>query len=142
MLCVCLLQQSGTMTKASTKWIVFITGAFIGNNCWDEWKLFFESRGYLCKAPAWPNKLASPEELRNRHPDSAIASNRLNGLTEYFAEIVNATPEKPILIGHSLGGLIVELLLQRGFGLAGIAVHSFPSSGVIGFNLRLLRAVR
>jgi len=141
MLYVSLSQQSGTMTKTPTKWIIFITGAFIGNNCWDEWKLFFENRGYRCKAPAWPNKIASPEELRNRHPDSAIASNRLNNLTEYFAEFVKAIPEEPILIGHSIGGLIVELLLQRGFGIAGIAIHSFPSAGAIEFNFTLLKAL-
>ena len=112
--------------KNFPKSIVFITGTFIGNNCWDEWKLYFDDRGYDCMAPAWPNKDAYPEVLRNKHPDPAIASNRLDDLTDYFADIVTALPEKPIVIGHSLGGLIVQLLVQRDLVTAGVAIHSFP----------------
>ena len=123
------------------KSIVFITGTFIGNNCWDEWKLFFESKGYRCAAPAWPYKDAFPEELRNRHPDHNMASNRITGLTDYFAAIINALPGKPILIGHSLGGLVVQLLLQRGLGSAGVAVHSFPPAGVKTFQFSFVKAV-
>jgi pimeloyl-ACP methyl ester carboxylesterase len=123
------------------KLVVFITGTFVGSNCWDALKFDFESRGYTCLAPAWPHKNDSPEELRNRHPDSAIASNCLDGLTEYFADIANALPEKPILIGHSLGGLIVQLLLQRGLGTAGIAIHSFPSVDILSFHFSFLKTI-
>ena len=123
------------------KSIVFITGAFIGNNCWDDWKLFFESEGFKCIAPSWPNKNACPEELRNRHPDPAIASNRLTDLTDYFAGIIGLLPQRPILIGHSIGGLIVQLLLQKGLGSAGIAIHSFPPAGINTFKFSFVKAV-
>ncbi len=129
------------MTNQVAKSIVFITGTFIGHNCWDEWKIYFESKGFKCVVPAWPNKNASPEELRNRHPDPAIASNRLDELTNYFAGIINTSPEKPILIGHSLGGLIVQLLIQRGVGSAGVAIHSFPPRGVNASKFSFLKAV-
>jgi pimeloyl-ACP methyl ester carboxylesterase len=134
------LHQTGNMTKGLSKSIVFIPGAFLGNNCWDEWKLYFESKGYKCIAPAWPHKEASPEELRNRHPDTAIALNRLAGITDYFATIINSLPGKPILIGHSLGGLVVQLLVQRGLGSAGVAVHSFPPHDVTTFKFSFLKA--
>lgn len=123
------------------KSIVFITGTFIGNNCWDEWEQYFKSKGYDCIAPTWPYKDASSEELRNRHPDVNAASNRLIDLTDYFAEIINALPGKPILIGHSLGGLIVQLLLQRGLGAAGVAVHSFPPAGINSFRFSFVKAI-
>lgn len=129
------------MINNSAKSVVFITGTFIGSNCWDEWKTYFEGKGYECLAPDWPHKDASPEELRHRHPDTAIASNRLDDLADYFAHIVNALPEKPIIIGHSLGGLIVQLLLQRGFGTAGVAIHSFPPAGVRASKFQLLKAL-
>jgi pimeloyl-ACP methyl ester carboxylesterase len=129
------------MTKDSPKSIVFISGTFIGNNCWDEWKQSFGRKGYTCTAPAWPNKDASPEELRNRYPNSAIASNRLNVITDYYAKIAKALPEEPILIGHSLGGLVVQLLLQRGIGAAGIAIHSFPQAGLFASKFLFLKAV-
>src|SRR5882672_3115170 len=134
------LRQTRNMGKTLPTSIVFITGAFLGNNCWDEWKLYFESKGYKCIAPAWPYKDAAPEELRNRHPDAAIASNRLVDLTDYFAAVINSLPDRPIIIGHSLGGLIVQLLLQRGLGAAGVAIHSFAPRGVRTLNFSFLKA--
>jgi len=122
------------------KTILFITGAFVGNNCWDEWKLYFESKGYKTLAPSWPNKGASPEALRNGQPDAGIASNRLASLTEYYARIAQEFAEKPILIGHSIGGLIVQLLLQRNLGTSGVAIHSVPPQGIITLKFSFLKA--
>jgi pimeloyl-ACP methyl ester carboxylesterase len=128
------------MTKTLSKSVVFITGTFIGNNCWDQWIVYFGSKGYHCLAPAWPHKDGSPEELRNRDTDDAISLNRMDKLTDYFGNIVNELAEKPILIGHSLGGLIVQLLLQRDLGVAGVAIHSFPPLGVNTFKFSFLKA--
>jgi pimeloyl-ACP methyl ester carboxylesterase len=60
---------------------------------------------------------------------------------DYFASIIKALPEKPILVGHSLGGLIVQLLLQKKIAIAGVAIHSFPPQGVNKFWLRFLKAI-
>ncbi len=73
------------MNNSETKTILFITGAFVHHSCWDEWKSYFENKGYKTLAPPWPHKDASAEVLRNRQPDTAIASNRLAALTEYYA---------------------------------------------------------
>jgi pimeloyl-ACP methyl ester carboxylesterase len=121
------------------KSVVFINGAFFASSCWDEWKLYLESEGYTCLALAWPHKNSSAEELRNGHHDAAIASTRLATLTTFYADIIKALHVKPILIGHSVGGLIVQLLLQQGLGAAGVAIHSFPPSGVLGFGLSFLK---
>lgn len=129
------------MTKPLPKSVVFITGAFIGNNCWDEWIAYFEEQEYKCLAPAWPHKDGSAEELRNRHPDIDMATNRLASVTDHFAVIIKGLPEKPILIGHALGGLVVQLLLQRGLGAAGVAVHSYPPAGVGTFDLLFKRMI-
>jgi len=69
-----------------------------------------------------------------------VASNRLGPLTEYFADIVEKMQEKPILIGHSIGGLIVQLLLQQGLGEAGVAIHSVPPQGIFTFKFSFLKA--
>jgi pimeloyl-ACP methyl ester carboxylesterase len=126
---------------ASSKCTVFITGTFLSNNCWTEWISFFESNGYKCIAPAWPYKDASPEELRNRLSTDPIAMNTLTSVANYFESIVAELPEKPILIGHSLGGLIVQLLLQKGLGVAGVAMHSFPPRGVNRYWLSFLKVI-
>ena len=128
------------MTTSSKKIVLFITGAFVGNNCWDEWRIYFESKGYTTLAPAWPHKNATPEELRNRYPAPDIASNRLATLTDYYAGISKGLPGKPILIGHSIGGLIVQLLLQRGIGTAGVAIHSVPPQGIFTFKFSFIKA--
>jgi len=123
-----------------SKTILFITGAFVSHHCWDQWKDWFGERGYRTIAPPWPNKDATATVLRQRQPDAAIASQRLGPLTAYFEEIAAQLPEKPILIGHSMGGLIVQLLLQRGHGEAGIAIHSLQPKGVFTFKWSFLKA--
>src|SRR6266478_8792936 len=121
------------MSQTPSKLILFITGTFISHHCWDEWKLYFEKNGYKCMAPPWPNKDASAEELRNRPANDAMALNTITSLTDHFSSVINALPEKPVLIGHSVGGLIVQLLLQQELGVAGVAIHSFPPRGVNRF---------
>ncbi|GAB4006364.1 alpha/beta hydrolase [Spirosoma migulaei] len=128
------------MKPVRPKTIVFITGAFVSNDCWQEWQAYFQQKGYTTLAPAWPHKGAPADVLRNRQPDAQIASNRLAELTNYYAQIVGQLPEKPILIGHSIGGLMVQLLLQRGLGAAGIAIHSVPPQGIFTFKLSFLKA--
>jgi pimeloyl-ACP methyl ester carboxylesterase len=128
------------MKRIQTKTIVFITGAFMSNSIWDEWRTYFERNGYITIAPSWPHKDATTEELKLRHPDKAIASVDLQQLVEHYAEILQYLPEKTILIGHSAGGLVTQLLLQRDLAVAGIVIHSFPPHGVMTFKLSFLRS--
>lgn len=128
------------MKGIPTKTIVFITGAFVSHSCWDKWKDYYERRGYKTVAPAWPYKDAPAEALRNSHPNTKIASIRLPALVNHYASIVKALPEQPVLIGHSIGGLIVQLLLQQGLGAAGVAIHSVPPQGIFTFKLSFLKA--
>ena len=128
------------MKKIGSKTIVFITGAFVSVECWDDWKDYFTNNGYRCHVPPWPNKNAPAAVLRRRHPDEAVASMRLTTLTEHFADIIKALPEKPIIIGHSIGGLIVQILLQRDIAVAGVAIHPVAPQGVFVFSLAMLRA--
>jgi pimeloyl-ACP methyl ester carboxylesterase len=127
------------MDSGKQRTVLFITGAFVGNNCWDLWRIHFENNGYKTLAPAWPFKEGTPEALRNTHPNAEIASNRLAGLTDYFSNIARQF-DKPILIGHSIGGLIVQLLLQKGLGSAGVAIHSVPPKGIFTFKFSFLKA--
>lgn len=122
------------------KTVLFITGAFVGNNCWDEWRAYFEEKGYHTIAPPWPAKDASPQVLRSRQPDALIAANRLLALTDYYSNIAENLPEQFVLIGHSIGGLIVQLLLQRELGAAGVAIHPVPPQGIVTFQPSFLKA--
>ena len=132
--------DSNNAKPMSTRNILFITGAFVSHTCWDGWRHYFESKGFNTAAPAWPHKEAPSETLRNRQPDRNIASNRLADLVEYFAAHAQEFPEPPILIGHSIGGLIGQLLIQRNLGQLAVAIHSVPPQGVMTFKLSFIRS--
>lgn len=122
------------MHLSDKKTIVFITGAFISHSCWNEWILFFENKGYKAVAPPWLCKNDSAFDLRQKHPNSKNAAISLNDILDYYTEIIEKLPEKPILIGHSYGGLLTQLLIQKELGSIGICIHSFPPSNLISYR--------
>ena len=125
----------------NSKTIVFITGAFVSHHSWAEWQSYFESKGYKTIAPAWPFKDAPAEELRKRQPnDTQLASLTLTQLVDHYAAIIKALPEKPIVIGHSLGGLVTQIIVNRDLAAAGIAIHSVPPLGIIPYEFSFLKA--
>lgn len=128
------------MKTINSKTVLFITGNFVSNIGWNEWKAYFEGKGYTTLAPAWPHKDAPAAELRQKHPDRNIASLRLNQVVDHFAAIIQSLPEQPILIGHSMGGLITQILINRGLGAAGIAIHSVPPQGIIATKFSFYKA--
>ena len=127
-------------TSITSRTILFVTGAFVTNESWQEWKNYFESRGYTTHNPAWPHKDASPAVLRQRNPDKAIASNQLKNVVDHYEQFARSLPEKPIAIGHSFGGLVTQLLLGRGVIEAGVAVHSAPPQGLLSLKPSFFRA--
>jgi pimeloyl-ACP methyl ester carboxylesterase len=127
--------------KTQSKHIVFITGAFVSHYGWSEWQKFFEQQGYTTVAPAWPHKDGTPQQLRGLHPNNtALADLTLSELIDSYAKVITSLPEKPILIGHSLGGLVTQILVNRGLAAAAIVVHSVPPLGVIPYEFSFLKA--
>ncbi|TCN53121.1 alpha/beta hydrolase [Flavobacterium circumlabens] len=117
------------MYRSNTKTIVFISGAFVSHHYWEQWIVFFESKGYKAVAPPWLHKNDTAENLRKQNLNSKTGAIRLSELLCYYKEIIEILPEKPILIGHSYGGLIVQLLIQQDLASAGICINSFPPAG-------------
>lgn len=127
--------------KANSKNVLFITGAFVSHNCWEEWVKYFEQKGYNALAPPWPFKDGTAKELRDSQPyDIGLAMLTLTQLIDYYAGIAQSLPEKPIIIGHSLGGMITQILVNRDLAAAGIAVHSVPPLGVIPYEFTFLKS--
>lgn len=128
------------MEPVKSKTILFITGAFVHHSCWDEWKTYFQSKGYKTNAQPWPFKDApTAETLRKRQPeDSNLGLLTLEELIEHYVNIVKVCSEKPIIIGHSLGGLITQILVNRDLAAAGVAIHSFPPHGIIPYEFSFL----
>jgi alpha-beta hydrolase superfamily lysophospholipase len=112
-----------------SKTIILIHGAWVTPKCWDNFKGYFEKRGYTVLTPAWPGKERSVEE-QQRSPDQILLKTGLKEVVEYYTKIVRTESEPPILIGHGFGGFIVQALLDRGLGKMGIAIDSAPPKGV------------
>lgn len=129
------------MKTIKSKTIVFVTGAFVSHIGWDKWVSYFEQKGYTAIAPAWPFKGDVPSVIRKRQPDAKIASLNLTDVVDSYEEAIRALPEKPIIIGHSLGGLITQLLVQRGLAEAAVIYHSVPPQGVLSFKWSFLKGV-
>lgn len=111
------------------KTIVLIHGAWLTPAIWQPWIARYEAQGYRVLAPAWPLMDRSVEELRHSpHPD--LGKLTLGKIVDHYAAIVAALPEQPILIGHSYGGLIVQMLLDRGIGAAGVSIDPGPAAGI------------
>ncbi|MBL8750078.1 MAG: alpha/beta hydrolase [Planctomycetes bacterium] len=120
--------------------IVFVHGAFVTRKCWDPWVRRFEALGHRCVAPAYPHRDAEPAVLRARHPDPATAAVTLPAVIEVFERAIRACDAPPIVIGHSFGGLLTQILLQRQLGACGVAIDSVPPPGVLSFKWSFLRS--
>lgn len=114
---------------------MFMTAA-----CWDDWLVRFAAAGHTASALEWPGRDAPVAELRRRHPDPALGDLTLTAIVDDHAARIAAMPEPPVLVGHSMGGLIVQLLLDRGLGAAGVAIDSAPPMGVFSAKWSFLKA--
>lgn len=122
-----------------TNTIVFIHGAWLTKLSWENFIPYFEQKGYTTVVPEWPYRDASVEELRANTP-AALAEVGVKELTDHFASVIGDMPEPPMLIGHSFGGLIVQQLLDRGYGRAGVALNGVTPEGVLAVDWTVLKA--
>lgn len=120
------------MTNFST--IVFIHGLHENADSWISWKLFFEKAGYICFSPNYPYHEGVPSELRKK-PNRELAKIRLNNVVDHYANFIDELAGViPVLIGHSMGGLIVQKLIQAQKGSLGVCISSAPPKGVFSFK--------
>jgi len=104
-----------TQTKAP---VVFIHGLWLHATSWGPWQDLFATAGYESFAPGWPGDADTVEGSR-ADPDS-IANHGIDDVTNHYAAFIEGLPAKPVIIGHSFGGMIAEKLLGLGYGAAAI----------------------
>ena len=121
-----------------TDTIVLIHGLWVTALSWEHWIERFRARGYRVLAPNWPGMDGGIGELR-RDP-SQVGGLSMTELTGHYDRIVRQLDPPPVIIGHCVGGLVVQLLLDRGLGAAGVAIAPAPAKGVRKLPLPLLRA--
>lgn len=120
------------------KKIVFIHGLWIHATSWEPWMEFFNQRGYETLNPAWPGDAATVSECRSN--PQPIANRGVTEVVDAYAKVIATLSEPPIVIGHSFGGLIAQILLGRGVAAAGIAIDPAPIKGVWQLPFSALKA--
>jgi pimeloyl-ACP methyl ester carboxylesterase len=115
----------GTLTPDT---IVLIHGFWVTPRSWEHWITRYESRGYKVVAPAYPGFEVEVEAL-NADP-SPIEALTVPAVVEHLEAVVGELDAPPIIMGHSAGGVFTQLLLDRGYGAAGVAINSAPTEGV------------
>jgi pimeloyl-ACP methyl ester carboxylesterase len=123
-----------------SKTVVFVHGMYMNPLCWEHWLEYFQAKGYTCLAPAWPGRDRPFETLRQQHPDPELGKLTLSDVVDHFTRTIQALDEKPILIGHSMGALVVQLLLQKDLAAAGVAIDSAPPLGVFTLQWSFLKS--
>jgi alpha-beta hydrolase superfamily lysophospholipase len=126
------------MTEATSDTIVLIHGLWMTPHSWEHWVTRYTSAGYTVLAPAWPG-LEGEVEALNADP-TPLTTLTVGAIADHYERIVRDLDRPPMLIGHSFGGLFVQLLLQRGLGAAGVAIASAQVKGVLRLPLSTIRA--
>ena len=118
--------------------LVLIHGAWLTSSSWENFSEHFADRGFAVSTPEWPRKQGDVAKLRERQDD--IKGLGLTEIVDHYEALIRALPQPPVLIGHSFGGLIVELLLDRGLGRAGVAMSPAPPRGILVLPFSSLKA--
>jgi len=118
--------------------IVFVHGLWLHAESWNNWLEFFRGKGYEAVAASWPGDAQTTEATR-RNAD-AVAGYGVAEIADHIAGQLKALKRKPILIGHSFGGLLVQNLLGRDLAAAAIAIDPAPIKGVLELPISALKS--
>src|SRR5262245_35911239 len=109
--------------------VVFVHGLWLLPNSWERWADFFESAGYVGVQPGWPDDPRTVEAAR-RAPE-VMANKTIEQIADHTEHIVRQLRRKPALVGHSFGGLMVQIVAGRGLSAATVAISPAPFRGVL-----------
>jgi pimeloyl-ACP methyl ester carboxylesterase len=117
--------------------IVLINGLWMTALSWEHWAEHYAHKGYRVIAESWPGMEGDIEQLR-RDP-SSFASVGLSEVVDHYEQIIRELESPPIIIGYGFGGLVTQILLDRGWGAAGVAIASAPVKGIARLPLSVLK---
>jgi pimeloyl-ACP methyl ester carboxylesterase len=118
--------------------VVFVHGLWLLASSWDAWRRRFEAEGYATVAVDWPRDPASVEAARS--DDQALAGTSVADVADHVAEVVAGLDRKPVLVGHSFGGLLVQMVAGRGVAAGTVSIDPAPSRGVLPLPFSALKA--
>ena len=117
--------------------VVFVHGLWLLPSSWDRWLTLFEEAGYVGVTPGWPDDPETVAEAR-AHPE-VLAGKGIGEIADYEEAIIRRLDRKPVIIGHSFGGLLTMILAGRGLAAASVAISPAPFRGVLPLPFAALR---
>jgi pimeloyl-ACP methyl ester carboxylesterase len=117
--------------------VVFIHGLWVLPSSWDRWAGVFEEAGYAPLTPSWPDDPETVEEAR-ANPD-VLAKKTLKLVADHTADVIGRLDKKPAVMGHSTGGLLAQMIADRGLSAATVAIDPGPFRGVLPLPVSTLR---
>jgi pimeloyl-ACP methyl ester carboxylesterase len=117
--------------------VVFVHGLWLLPSAWERWVTLFEEAGYVGVAPGWPDDPETVAEAKE-HPEE-LAGKGISEIAAYEEAIIRRLHRKPVIIGHSFGGLLTMILAGRGLAAASVAISPAPFRGVLPLPFAALR---
>ncbi|MEU5941719.1 alpha/beta fold hydrolase [Micromonospora sp. NPDC047548] len=128
----------GTAPTGRVDTIVLIHGLWTTPRSWEHWAQHYRALGFRVLTPAWPGMETEVETLRA--DPSPIAGLTLGRIIDHYAALVRELPNPPLIMGHSFGGLVSQVLLDRGLGGAVVAIAPASVKGVLRLPVSTLRS--
>ncbi|WP_334490747.1 alpha/beta hydrolase [Streptomyces stelliscabiei] len=115
-------------------------GLWLLPSSWDRWAAVFDESGFAPLTPGWPD---DPETVAEAHAHPEVFAGKSVGqVADHFAELIGRLDRKPVVVGHSFGGLIAQMIAGRGLSAASVAIDPAPFRGVLPLPVSALRAAR
>ena len=118
--------------------VVFVHGLWLLPTSWDRWRTLFDDAGYTTLAPGWPDDPNTVDEA-NAHPE-VFAHKSVGQIADHFEDVIAKLAKRPVLIGHSFGGLLAQILAGRGISAATVAIDPAPFRGVLPLPFSALKS--
>jgi non-heme chloroperoxidase len=130
-------EQVERANASSATPVVFVHGLWLLPSSWEPWAALFEESGYIAVTPGWPGDPETVEEAR-KHPE-VFAGKGIGEIADYEEAIIRRLDRKPVVIGHSFGGLLTMILAGRGLAACSVAISPAPFRGVLPLPISALR---
>jgi pimeloyl-ACP methyl ester carboxylesterase len=131
-------EEIDAANKSGSTPVVFIHGLWLLPSSWDRWGEFFKKAGYAPLAPDWPDDPETVEQARAN--PGVFAKKTLKQIGDHTAEVIGGLTKKPAVMGHSTGGLLAQLIADRGLSAATVAIDPGPFRGVLPLPVSALRS--
>jgi pimeloyl-ACP methyl ester carboxylesterase len=118
--------------------VVFVHGLWLLPSSWERWAQRFEEAGYVALTPGWPDDPETIDQAK-AHPE-VFANKTVGQIADHFDSILRKLKQRPVLIGHSFGGLMVQILAGRGRSAATVAIAPAPFRGVLPLPFSALKS--